>query len=241
MHLILKKNGVLEYTEWVYDESQDRGEYVTKIVPKDEILAHLFDTCELDVNVTLRDIFQLVADNELIFSAIMPRCYVSPYLKESQKPAEKETEIEYLELYTDLSLSNTKYEVDKPRFVQGLFLPQFHGIGKILEQDDDTGYKKGDRISWSLSYQPVSNLLDLPVKIRDCVCVYDDIDWEKKYPNIEATPVYTLLQIIYGIFWEISWYGSPEEAKLQGQIVLDIAKDAKENPEKLKEFNPEDL
>jgi len=239
MSLLLKKNGILEHTDWHYDEATDHGEYRTRELTEDaQLLLFMHNVCKIDEDVTLDDVLQFVSKHESLFNVLMSNCYVSEYLKARNEPKTKDTDIEYLELYTHLETDNDEYDPKMPMHLNGLFLPQFHGIGKVLEEDGEEGYyKKGDRINWSLSFSPVANLLHLPVRIADHVTVSNGLDWQQEAHVIKATPQYTVLQIVYGILWELSWYGSPEETKETGDQVRAAADEAMSNPDKLTDLN----
>jgi len=241
MSLLLKKNGILEHTDWHYDEEADKGEYRSRDLTEDaDLLLFMHNNCELDEGVTLDDVFQLLAKHETLFNLLMPNCYVKEYLAAREEEKTKDTDIEYLELYTHLETDNREYDPAMPKNLNGLFLPQFHGIGKVLEEDGEEGfYKKGDRINWSLSFSPVANLLHLPIKIADHVTVSNALDWKEEAHVIKATPQYTVFQILYGILWEISWHGSPESTKKVGDEVMAAAEEVTKHPERLVSFDPE--
>ena len=227
--LVLKKDGKLIKTEWVYDNEKEEGSYVDSDVT-DKGFFHLQDECTLDSDVTLKDIFLLLNSELDLYDSVL-RIWTKELVKEglSGSPI-KETEIEYLELYYHLEYN--RIEENQPFRLDGLKHPDFHGVGKILEEDHDF-CKKGERIPYSLSFQSTLNLIDLPVKLRHEVEVYEDDYTQKTYkpptPLIKFSHVpYTLFNILYGIMWELSFFGAPEARDEKGQEILGIVANIKE-------------
>jgi len=229
--LVLKKDGKLIETKWFYNHEKDEGSYIDSDVT-DKALRRLFEHCELDKDVTLRDVFLLLNSELGIFDAIIGN-WCEEIVKEGLHSSNsKDTEIDYLELYWHLE--NQKIDDDEGFQLLGMNRPDFHGMGKVLEEDHEHGFKKGDRIAYSTSFQSTSTLIDLPVKLKYETEVYED-DYtskdlmHKSVIKFNSVP-YTLLNILYGIIWELSFYGPPSERDLKGKEILDIVEDIKKNP-----------
>ena len=107
--------------------------------------------------------------------------------------------------------------------LDGLTFPGFHGLSVEASEDVKTGHgdvicHKGDRITYSVSFTPANELAPLPLVMDESLAVYEDIFSpkdktapERKEPLLEAGSLRpTLLQVLYGIIWEMSWYGSPD-------------------------------
>jgi len=232
--LELRKGGLLVETRWKYDETIKKGEYVERDVTQNAI-RYLFEPCELEEGVSLRDIFLLLNTELEIFDAVIGNwCkeIVTEGLTQPAKPYTGQYDpdgIEYLELYWSMYYDNgTKYG---PSFY-GYHRPDFHGIGYELKEDKlfdwidkDTGkpaveWPKGARINWGISFSRANDLIDIPVKLDDKATVFDDnlkskSDHQAKtgwgYPLAEYKgATYTLGNILYGIIWEMSFHGGPE-------------------------------
>lgn len=227
--LVLKKDGKLIETKWFYNKEKDEGSYIDSDVT-DKGFFHLEDECTLDSDVTLKDVFLLLnTELDLYDSVVRNWCkeLVTEGLSGSPK---KDSDIDYLELYYHLEYS--RFDKDDTFSLLGLKRPDFHGIGKVLEEDQDF-CKKGERIPYSLSFQSTTTLIDLPLKLKHSVEVYED-DFSKKSVNPAPTLIkfdhipFTLFDILYGIVWELSFYGPPERRDEKGQEILNIVKDIKE-------------
>jgi hypothetical protein len=55
---------------------------------------------------------------------------------------------------------------------------------------------------------PVYELSGLPVKLNDEFVIYNGKDFACKNPLFSSTKGFTLLDILHGIFWELSFFGS---------------------------------
>jgi len=238
--LTLAKGGKLFQTSW-NSEIQD---YETKEVT-DQALRLLFEICELEQGVTLKDIFLLLNTELDIFNAVLGNwCkeLVTEGLTQPQRLYTGQYDpdaIEYLELYWDFWY-NASIK-DGPCF-RGYERPDLHGKGFELKEDllhswkNDDGtpaveWPKGKRIPWSLSFQKTNDLINIPVKLDGTVSVYndnlDDKNWHEELMKFEGAG-YTLGNILYGIVWELSFFGGPEDRNEKGDELKEISKELKE-------------
>lgn len=225
-NLEIKKGGRLVKTEWVFDEEAEQGSYKEKDVT-DFSFRHLFDLCSLEDGVTLKDVFLLVSREAGLYDLIIGnwlKDYMSEAFNEKEKEPIQDQEIDFLELYWTPSLQ----KLEGRESLQGSAFPCLHGLGPVLQNEQD-GFKAGSRIPYSLSFMPLGTLLDLPLKIKkDTELWSEDFDSrklkDKKILDIKEWPM-TLGQIVYGIFWELSFYGSPKDRDQQGQKLKEIIKD----------------
>jgi|SRR5581483_223364 len=214
--LVLVKGGKLLHTEWVYDREKKKGSYVTSEVTN-TAPALLFEYCDLAEDVTLKDIFLLLNTHLDIFDSILGnfcKAIVTEALT-GPEPVKDTIEIEYLELY---KVYHVNFE-DKETY--GGAHPYFGGIGFEEKEDRyDSGGNlmqlKGQRINWGVSFSKPSYLAQYPVKLNRQLKFYDDTSGSPTafqeiacYDGIS----YTLGDILYGILWELSFYGNPAETQ----------------------------
>jgi len=89
----------------------------------------------------------------------------------------------------------------------------------------------GWRQTYAIELTPLYNLADYVIRIDDKITI-TDYDLENKYVDdkIDIIPSITLIELLYSIFWELSFMGSPkrrdEKKEELGQLVKDI-KDGK--------------
>lgn len=220
--LTIKKGGKLVETKWVFDEKADEGSY-QDFDKTDSALRYLFDTCELEEDVTLKDIFLLLNTELVLFDAVIGNwCkeIVTEGLTQPGKPYDLSKydpeQIEYLELGYTPEYSKNK---DEGTCLYGFTRPDFGGVGVELKNDGDMEHwEKGQRVSWGISLTPANELINIPVKLSKEFTVYPSIlneDWDSrtrmqnplaKFEN----PQYTLGNILHGIIWEMSFHGGPD-------------------------------
>lgn len=160
----------------------------------------LFEPCTIAEGVTLRDIFLLIAKHLDVFEKLFQnwcREYTAEALSDQDFVDDPEDPLEFLELYHQLEIDEgTLYGMDRT---------DFHAIGK-----DSTG----EVVAYSLSFLPTYKIAHLPVKLGP-VRLEDG--------NTYAT-TYTLGKILYGILWELSFYGPPSNRDEKGDELRAIAK-----------------
>jgi hypothetical protein len=145
--------------------------------------------CHIESGVTLGDIFQAVEqDRELVrFLEEWSWCDVQAFHAEAGKPTSKPSDLEYIEIakYFEWNAWGAQETVD------------VSGIG---EPNEDGGTHCG------LDFTPVNELVHLPVRLRPQMQIHKD---HKRLG--EAPCTFTLLDVLGEIYWEISFYGSPDE------------------------------
>lgn len=179
----------------LYEETWEKNKQID-IDRTDEVFIQLYNTCYIEDGVVLKDILLLVKDWTDLFSPLLT---ASPnWLKEIvdeglNKPFKNEGDVEYLELSWEAEVR--KYKNEPQVFEQWL---SFNGIGK------------GTR--YAIDFSPINTLSELPVKLKKTIKIEDAR--EKNYPSpvlVEAEKTFKLSDILYGIFWELSFLGSPED------------------------------
>lgn len=218
--LELQKGGKLLLTQWVYDKTTEKGYYEDQDVTE-YAARFLFDICVLEKGIILKDIFLLINSDMETFKKVLGN-WCEEFIKEGlfgpEKPYTGEytpDDIEYLELVWNLSYD------DKEPIFSGHHRPELYGVGFELKEDKlfkwgEVECPKGTRQSYGVSLTSANELVNFPIKLNNKLTITDDNheheNWMKpigEYKN----PVFTLGNILDGIFWEISFYGSPEKRK----------------------------
>jgi hypothetical protein len=94
--------------------------------------------------------------------------------------------------------------------VEGLEFPLIHEV--IGEHRDSTR---------ALSFVPTYQFSSLPVKLNHNASIYM---WEFSSPpkcqDLAITMGFTLFQILYGIFWELSFFSHPSNREQRAEEIL---------------------
>lgn len=182
-------------------------------------------------NVTVRDVYSLIAKNPII-QEILHHNFVKEFIahislnKPKLKVEDKdpETEIEYIEIYRGAEFIEALNRID---FAP---IPHMHGMSQILTREYE-GFPIGQRIPWSVSFRPVEDLLDKKIVINSIVRAQNgggiDHIVIKKHLTFDC-PGYTLLDILNAITYELSFYGTPDDAQEVGDSVKDMGEQLKD-------------
>lgn len=186
MDLTIKKGGFLSATGW----NTKTGQNVTKDVTT-SLHRVLMWPCLIDEDVTLLDVFLLASK---LRKSVQPS--ISTWFKEFvaealEPPKERSSEMQYLELYRDVF-------IEKEDEVGLKFFPGFHGIGSD---------EKGNTTPFGVWLSPVYTYAYLPLKLNTDVKVYKGNELAITIPNVG----FSLMDILSGIFWEISFSGPPKK------------------------------
>lgn len=210
--LRLCPGGKLYYRKWFMDERKGKVFDVS-----DRPLKFLMHDCELDPAVTLRDVFDLIEANLDDLEPILGN-WVKEFVEESKQPykPKEDRELERLELYWFLE-SDAEFGTD------GMAFPSFHGIGK-----------NGDK--YGVDFSSCHTLMELPLTLKEDAEIYHR---DQKYKSSGSSMVvlpkvgYTLMGILYGIIWELSFFGPPKKRDEEVKKLMAIAEDARLHPENL--------
>jgi len=237
----LHPGGKLIWTNWVYDDVTNTGKYVDINVTESGLWLHKRDkNLTLAPGVTLNDIFLFVSKEVDLWNIILTNCYVKDFITAWQKIDQKTIKfdhpydpegIEYLNLYwgTDLFTYAGKTKIS------GLTFPDFDGVGFVLQEDkyEDVDaeikyklYEAGQRIKWGIDFTLLEDLLGLPVKLNTEFKVYEEWTREmgKNHPPLllDVHRDMTLQEVLTGIFWELSFYGTPDNKKEKKSEIMSI-------------------
>jgi len=219
MQLTINKGGILNKTEWEYDEKTDSGDYVVTEV--EEPIGVLGEECDLGEGVTLRDVFILLNKDVNLYSLIL-RNWTKEIVTEGLSGKTHQGDdlnIDYIELYWHIEKIIDK---EDGNHLCGASFPALHGYG-----DWDEKTKGGI----SLVGLPAYSIIDLPLRIAKKTSVHttdlDDINNRHNGPFDlgELTP--TLFSLLYGVVWELSFFGSPEDRDKKSKELSDISNKVK--------------
>lgn len=176
-------------------------------------VAFLFDTVEVDPAVTLGDVLRLLELSPEL-QQVYQRDYATEMLAEAVKgplvdQGPYQDQIEYLELYQLWSF-NTATRTYQPQHRLDLT-----GVGVELKEPlPDHGLEAGGRIRWGVSTAGLRKLLNTPIRLNQEVIVCEDDldakDYGRELSRVNVEGV-SLGQVIHGLLWELSFYGSPVE------------------------------
>lgn len=235
--LTLTKDGRIIYKKWVYVEEEGAGHY-EYIDVTDEPFRFLSKSVKIEEGFTLDHLFKIVQDSVDILDVIFDNCWIGSFISHYKKirgtwvPEKYEYHpdgIEFLRLYWNPELD----EMENPpkTYIWGLDRPSFDGQGWELREDkveDWGGYKKGTRINWGIDFSPIEQILHLPLILDEEFNVSNDTKHWK--PNMTDSEKYALMtnrkyrlsDVIEGVFWELSFYGSPEDKEEKAQHIKGI-------------------
>lgn len=216
--LLIKPGGTVEFWKW----STEEGKYVCEDVTGTTTF-HLMERVVLADGVTLRDIFK-VAEEEIEIYSIIVNNWIEEYIAEAKTSIKPEDDdgrynLDYLVMHWSIQGNNSKKKYAEAPIAS---IPDFSGWGKYDEPvgDKNEGY-------WGVDFCPMYALIDLPFKLDQTM--YLTINDQPTMEFQEAT--YTLFQVIFGIFWELSFYGGPDSKSEKHQEIMSLAEEARKEHE----------
>lgn len=201
--LKISKNGKLYKTSYNSETKKHETEEVSRYM-----ISHLFENCEIEDKVSMRDIFLLCKNNLPVLSLVI-RNWIEEWVEYGinlptvENKGTNYNDIEFMELYWtaetfDGELSGTEF-------------PDFHCLAYESTEDvyecDRILVEKGKRINYGIS--SIDHLIDIPLKLNDKFEIYD----ENYKVCFSSKKGYRLIDVIYGIIWEISFHGGPDMVK----------------------------
>lgn len=189
---------------------------------------------DVDYEFTLRDVINSVVNSKvpLVFLKEMLHCnHLEEYqIEMKSKRFKGDANIEYLEVYW---LGHRDELTDNSFW-------HFHGVGPegfVLDSEHhsleelDKLREKGYRQNWAIEFSPMYELANYPIKVSKEMMIDD---WSKDNiddKKIDFKPSITLIELLYTIFWEISFFGNPTK-RIKVKETLD--KSSKEIDEAIK-------
>jgi len=196
--LKIKKNKI------VFDPLSSKREKET--IEEKDLPRFLTEEVEIGEGVTFGRIFDLIILHKDLFNVIFDSgCLhghkIEMYIGEYDKEVEKSTEITYIECYWGTDYWNFSGEKEMCLY------SSFHGI-KEGYTDANMGDGKPFDCPMGLTSH-INGLKDLPFKINNDVS-FNEIKNGKFKIKLEGKHKMTLFEIIKGILFELSFYGTPE-------------------------------
>jgi len=203
---------------------------------------NLMDEVDFDSEFTLRMLINSCILSEIPIEILcqIVRCnYIPLYWDEVNKDRDPEYDsgIEYLEVswWGSKSTYNNKRE-DGNGWV-------FDGVGLTGDIPEDVAeyvseeklaemISSGWRQKYAIEFTPLYNISDYVIRIDKEMSITDydveDYDCGDFYKKIDFTLSITLVELIYAVFYELSFIGSPEDRDSKKEELGQMAKDLKE-------------
>src|SRR5665648_315079 len=209
----------------------DKGNNITAVVQSNPSLV-LFKPCGIQVGVTLRDVFRLLAQNLNFFDLLLPthcKDIVTSGLECKTielDSCEYESEILYLEVYWRLQLEFHD-DVGKSRYVPFECTPLPSGEVRVTRKGESTIVKETTRTLSNLSrasfhgsdadgnelgldMTELEDIIDLPVRLKSTTD-FKQTDINDLCTEESVQVDFTLIQILFAIVWELSFFGTPAQ------------------------------
>jgi hypothetical protein len=184
--LKILKGGQLVRTDW------DAIVKVKKTINVESVLPYLCCECELESGVKFADLLTLIRkDCDLLSYLLTSGPWLKEIIEEGDKPYVRDDDsVSSLEVYwaAEVSDYNDADELDE--------YTSIHGLG-------------GAEGPYALDFAPINTLTELEVKLNTEYKVYDVRDGLVDAPVlVSAQKQFKLLDILRGVFWELSFHGS---------------------------------
>lgn len=163
-------------------------QYVEKSQPT--FLTRLRDACHINSDTTLGDIFSAVERDRPLaaFMAAYSWCDVKAFHAEAKRPCLTPSDLHFIEISKHFEWGDGG-DAGETISVSGISLD-----------------KDGTIIHWGIDFIPVNELVHLPVRLKPT------IDIRKNMETVgEDNCTFSLLEVIGEIYWEISFFGSPDQ------------------------------
>lgn len=226
----IRQGGEIFYIDW------EDGKYVERNVTR-TINNHLMEPCYFEDGLKLRDIFKLVETNKALFELIIPYGHIEEIIAESKKNcSEDNDESKNMSLLLSWAV---EHEKDWKELTSYICFDGAAHTDKIDE--DDLSYGK-----YGLDFLPSNHIINCEIKQNSNFDVWGGMGYKIKAsqePLIKlGERCFTLYEVIHAIFWELTFYGTPDERKEKGDELSEIVKDIEHNGvENLTSFDPEEL
>lgn len=174
------------------------------------LLDYLMLPCEIEAGVKLRDILMLLDQDASLYTQLLTN---GPWLKDIvseglNNPFKSDDDkVEWLELRRFMEAE--QYEPAKCELEDHI---QFHGIG--------------EGGPYALDFSPIYTMTELEVRLNEEIDLYDQRQHTPTPPILlHTTQGFTLLDILHGIFWDLSFHGSPENRDARKQEIVGRVKE----------------
>lgn len=210
--------------------SNKKRAHVRKRPDKLKILSYLRNECKIAPGTTFKNILNAVNKYKLlkIFVQQYSWCgHLQEFLDLVNEPQRTEkTPLTYLEIYWHPEIHQYMEKVTHPgghrekiKVVSFDAHAGFHGWGPPENEAMRDPRNPEGLISYSVSWTPMYNLADCPVKLNHDFTIQEPTSVEKirkgEMPKdlVKSTRTFSLLEVLDAIFDDISFYGGPEDIK----------------------------
>jgi hypothetical protein len=195
----------------------------------------LMSNVDVSIPFTLKDIFSICENSKIPIDVLgkMLNChYVLDLIEESKLEYNKNQDddysnIEYLELY--FLGDQDIYDGNRTDFSHWAF----HGVGIKGKIGEDVlkccklsdSEKIEYREKYAIELTPVYKLIDYKIYINNKMIINENIDQK----IIDFRPSITLIELLFSIFYELSFCGSPKDRDMQTEKLMNVIKDFDNN------------
>jgi hypothetical protein len=254
MHLIFRDHKAYGVTDrWVYNAETEEGKYAYDETELDSVAPYLGATIEIRRNFLFADLWKLILRDAKFYSTVfhMPLGGNSllPWVKQANKPAKQadppiSADVEGIQyLYFDRFLEVSGPEEKEPYFS---YYVGMHGWGYHRCGPEYPPKQRGklEQISYSLSFMQVNELMLYPIQIKPKVelhCNYFVGQGKGKKKKLKyrrevlGDAPFSLYDILYALFFEISFHGAPSNQEVEKQKLNESV----EQLNKIKELDPD--
>lgn len=233
----LKSGGLLFKEQY---NSQTKKYEMTDVTA--EAPCYLQEFVELE-GVCVRDIYKLVSRHTCL-QEMLKHNFIKEFIhhiEQNPKSTAKvnvenpQASIEFIEIY------RTAYYDEELNRLDFDNIPSVHGLSHILVKECE-GFEPGSRINWSLSFTPVTDVLDIPIKTLSLVKTQQD-NYLNHYNfsnpiKFERTK-YTLFEILHALTYELSFNGSPKQTQEAQEELRDMVDEVEHLMQEVEEGNIE--
>lgn len=204
----------LFYYKW----NGEKRKFIRRRVKKSKAVSYLRQPCKIIAGTTLGQFFEVIDKYKLLKLVISQYSWchaIEEFHAQAKEPMRgEESNVDYLEVYWHAEVESFTEKIKHPgglrekiKSADFELSADFHGIGK----SDENGFQQ-----YSVSYSPMYDLADLPIILNEKFDVYEP--WENKHNKdnlpqkiLESKRNFTFLQVLDGIYWDISFMGGPQD------------------------------
>jgi len=200
----VSKGGKLLADKWVYDEEAEKGHFERDIDVSENAVYFLMRNCGIEEGIVFEDILLLTESLDL-YPVLSPLFTRGPWLKELVDEGLTP------DLFNNSSIDELiigwicSIQDDYENEGQSVLETYVHTYGKI-NNDNDT---------YGIDFTPLYELKNCKIVLAREVEISDEqrASFDKdNYPTVIAKThkEFTLFEILHGLFWELSFHGSPK-------------------------------
>ncbi len=211
----IRKGGKLFYTDW--EDGKWTEEEVTETINN-----HLFDPCYFEDGLILRDLFKVVEVNIDLFKIMMPFEEIDNIVEESWTACSSENNEKQ-----DISLLLSWAVEHEKEFKELSVHTSFDGVTHEDREQEIEGDIGNGRIG--LDFLPANHMIDCEIRQNRRFDVWGGVGYAIEMSNEPLWRLdcksFTLLEVIYGIFFELSFHGPPRERDRRGDELMKTVKE----------------